>query len=657
MGVLKTSRHKLAAVLPSSTSQDRFFTGLILLGLVVLMTITGALSRIDNLIYDLAQNIQHRPPAQDIVIVAIDEDSLSQLGRWPWSRKTHAQLIERLHHSGAKAIGLDILFSEPQHDEPQADQQLANAMRLAGNVVLPIVIEKVRLNGQLIESPPIPLLRDSAAGIGRVHAELDEDSIARSITLWEGIGQSTWPHFAQAMLKTAGQLPPQLANTPPNLTTSSTLSVARQDQRYVNFTTGKQNTPTLSYAQVLQGQYLPDSFQNKIVLVGSTAAGLGDNISTPISGLRATTPGVEFLANTIESMRSGTLISRTPLWINLLALGALALIPLLWLPYTSAQTGLLLTLTYFFAVLLTCMALPLYLQTWLPMAPGMLAILSAYPLWVLRKLQSATRFLDEELERLQHELQKWHTQKSSQTNSDRIQNRILQIKAATSQLIELEQQQRDVLAFVSHDIRAPIASAAAQAKQALGEQHPIYKQLSKAHNWTQEFLQTSRAQMLDPATFEKLDLIDLTHQVIDEIYPLAQERQQQLQPDLPSEPVWIEGHFDSLSRAITNLISNALKFSPPQSLIRIAVHTAAQKVTISVTDQGPGIAPDDIERIFERFSQIKTPKNQTQHGIGLGLYYVQTVAQKHGAHVSVQSQPGQTTLSIHIPLDPASSFL
>lgn len=650
MGVLKKILHPKTQAMPlRKVIGDRTATGLILLVLTFVLALTGALSRIDNLIYDIAQKLTNRAIPQDVVIVAIDEESLSRIGRWPWSRRTHAQLIERLHNSGATAIGLDILFSEPQQEDPQADMLLANALRQAGNVVLPMVIEKVSLRGQLVENQPIPLLTAAAAAIGRVHAELDTDSIARSITLWEGIGQPVWPHFTQALLVTARQLPPTIQLHAPSVQSDSPTALARYGQRFINFTTAQHHIPTISYAQVIQGQYLPDTFRNKLVLVGTTAAGLADSIPTPISGLREPTAGVEFLANALISMRTQTLITEAPVWLTLLVGCTLAVLPVLWMPYTSALTGLALNNGFLLTSLLVCMALPVFGETWLPMTAAMTSIFSAYPIWALLKLQSTSRFLDNELNRLRQELKKWHQLDTPQSDPDAIQNRILQVQTATTKLLELEQQQRETMAFVSHDIRVPIASAAAQAKHELGEQHPIYRHLAKALLWTENFLHTSRAQALDPASFETLNLIDLIHQVIDELYPLTQEHQQQLDAQLPLDPVWINGHFDSLSRAITNLMSNALKFSPPQSTICITVNIAEQEAVIAISDQGPGIAPEDLMRIFDRFSQIKANSHKTQNGVGLGLYYVQTVANKHKATVKVASQPGQTTISMHIP--------
>ena len=162
---------------------------------------SGLLSRVDNLIFDIGQKLQQSPAPDDVIIVAIDENSLSQLGRWPWPRTTHAKLINRLQQEHAAAIGLDIVFAEA--DAADADQALAAAITQANNVVLPVLLESTRVNGQIIETLPLPSLASAAADLGRVHAALDEDGIACSIYLYEGVGAPSWQHFSQAVLNVA----------------------------------------------------------------------------------------------------------------------------------------------------------------------------------------------------------------------------------------------------------------------------------------------------------------------------------------------------------------------------------------------------------------------------------------------------------------------
>ena len=636
---------------PSLT--DRAATGLWLICITLALCVTGALSRIDHVIYDTAQQNTDRDIPSDVVLVSIDEQSLSSLGRWPWSRRMHAELIDRLHADGAKAIGFDVMFSEPQNEDLAADRLLADAISRAGNVVLPVVIEKVRSNGQLVETLPLPALAKHAT-LGRVHAELDADAIARSITLWEGLDQPVWPHFAQAMLTVANQLPALFSRSAPQVSGLGAVILTKQDQRYINFSTAQRHLPSLSYRQVVRGDFSPDTFRGKLVLVGSTASGMADSLPTPVSGFRQPMPGVEFLANAMISIRSQTLITSAPFWFSTLLACTLALVPMLWLPYTRTRTGLLANLVFALLVLAVVMALPVWWCVWVPMSAGLLGLLCAYPIWSWRKLESASQFLDSELSRLQQELGSDGNAalgtdvKALHNDADPFQRRIDQVRAATAQLQHLDQTQRETLAFVSHDIRVPLASAAAQIKSELGEHHPAHKKMVRALAWTEDFLQTSRAQMLRADGFAELDVIGLLHEVADDIYPLALASSLRVELDLPEEPIWIQANFDTLSRAIANLLSNALKFSPPGGLIRLSAKLTGDQVHIGITDQGPGIAPQDIERLFKRFSRLEPSTSSLQTGVGLGLYFVQTIVHKHGGTVTVASRPGKTTFAMNL---------
>jgi two-component system phosphate regulon sensor histidine kinase PhoR len=109
----------------------------------------------------------------------------------------------------------------------------------------------------------------------------------------------------------------------------------------------------------------------------------------------------------------------------------------------------------------------------------------------------------------------------------------------------------------------------------------------------------------------------------------------QIPQDLPP----ISADPERLERILLNLLSNALKFSPPTSKIIIKARKSGGEITISVTDQGKGITPEDCSRLFKRFFQVKGP--QAPGGTGLGLYISRLLVQAHGGHIWVESKPGE----------------
>ena len=112
--------------------------------------------RWDNLLYDAQLSFWSRSVADDIIIIAIDDESLNELGRWPWPRSTHARLINKLEKESPRAIGLDIIFSEPDANSPLSDVLLARAMRASGKVVLPVFMSQESNNSYPIEALPLP---------------------------------------------------------------------------------------------------------------------------------------------------------------------------------------------------------------------------------------------------------------------------------------------------------------------------------------------------------------------------------------------------------------------------------------------------------------------------------------------------------------------
>ena len=370
----------------------------------LVLVYTNWLYRWDLLIYDWNLAAWMRAPANDIVIVAIDEQSLRELGRWPWSRRLHAGLIRKLGAAGAKAIALDIVFAEPDATDPAADAELADALMENGRVVLPVLNEQNRLGGQLLETLPLPALAMAAAGMGHVDVEMDADGIARSVYLKAGLNSPHWSTLALALLELASDpiarqtLPGQRAVA----ISPSSLYLWRRDYRIlIPFAGPPGHFPRFSYGEVLRDSAALAIFRDKYVLIGLTATGMGDALPTPVSGLAQPMSGVEFNANVLDALRRGLTIEPLPLSWSLPLTGVLVWLPLAlyaicpprWtLPL--AGLALLLTLTSSFALLHGA-------HLWFPPAAALLVQGLSYPLWSWQRLRHVMRLLFEQEERAQ----------------------------------------------------------------------------------------------------------------------------------------------------------------------------------------------------------------------------------------------------------------
>jgi CHASE2 domain-containing sensor protein len=632
---------------------DYVSTALILQLLVVLIYTTGLLSRVDNLIYDIGQKLQHQKAPADVIIVAIDENSLSQLGRWPWSRKTHADLIHRLKAEGATAIGLDIIFSEADSFDVGADEALSKSIQEANNVVLPVLLESTRVNGQIIETLPLPDLANNAADLGRVHAVLDEDGIARSIYMYEGVGAPVWQHFSQAILNVAQHQKSKNKFSESSKTVEKSMfTLVREDQRKINFLGPPGHFATISYAQVLNGEFAKNLFKDKIVLVGATASGMNDLLSTPVSGLGQPMSGVEGHANVLQSIRENKLIKPILPVYSMLILLAIVLLPLVWMPKLPALTSLISTLLFFVLVAFIATILPKAFGIWIPPSAALLPILLSYPIWSWRKLEAARKFLDYELSYLKQNLIELPATKKI-NNYDSFDARIEQVRAAGEQLKFLQNDRKELLAFISHDLRAPIANAMMILEENHTLEHRLHASLLQAHNLAEDFLQASRAEMIDSTKFKEIDFAGLTHQAVDDAYESALKKNITLERDIVNGLVWVHGNFGLLQRAVLNLILNAVKFAPERSIVKIKLSFLNKQAVVSVINSGPGIPVDEQLFLFKRFSRISANQSGAE-GTGLGLYFVSTVAEKHHGHADVESDIDKDTcFNLRLPV---SSF-
>ncbi len=380
---------------------ERILLAALVVGLALLLTYGDWLWRWDRVFYDAQLRLWRRPPPDDIVIVAIDEATLRQFGRWPWSRAIHAELLTRLEQEAPKAIAFDVIFAEPDLQRQADDASFVAAVSNSGRVVLPVLMEQPRQDGQPIETLPFPALAGAAAAMGHIHVELDPDGIARALYLYEGVGGPHWPHLGLATMKIGGESSSaeQRASVPRE-TLDSPLLWVRSHALLIPFAGPPGHFRHISYSQVLDGNFSPGTFRDKYVLIGTTAAGLGDALPTPFSGFSHSMSGVEINANILDSLRRGLVIS--PLnkpWTMLLG-GLLALLPLLAFPRLAPRNNLLITGALLVLTLAVSTGLLVTLHLWFSPTPALLAITLSYPLWSWRRLESAMRYLGQELDQM-----------------------------------------------------------------------------------------------------------------------------------------------------------------------------------------------------------------------------------------------------------------
>lgn len=361
--------------------QSMVWRALLLLAIVWLLSFSETLQRLDWAFYDTYISLQKTVPDKEIAIVAIDERSLQAFGHWPWSREIHAELINRLAQTGNNIILLDVLFAEPESQNPLADTLLAAAIATHGSVVLPVVPAADPVAQQTYAIEPLAAFRLSAA-LGHADVELDRDGVARRVFLYAGINAPQWPTIGLVLLHKILHRGEYSAS---HLITESPKSIGRwvrSQETLIPYIGPPGTFQQFSYAQVFYDTSLLKQLENKVILVGVTANGLGSRFATPISsGDHQPMSGVEWHANVFEMLRHGRMIYPV-------SATAASLVSVAWV-LAMLILAVLLSRVFSSPLLLVMLASSLavagvvlgWLQVWIPPAAALLGILAIYPLW------------------------------------------------------------------------------------------------------------------------------------------------------------------------------------------------------------------------------------------------------------------------------------
>lgn len=383
-----------------------FFFAVALLAITFVSIYSDWLQRADLLVYDTHHRFWSREAPDDVVIVAVDEYSLSQMGRWPWGRRVHAELIDKLNSVGVKAIVMDIIFAEPDAYDPEGDGLLIQSVQRNNNVVLPVLFEQRYVGGQLIETLPLPGLINGAHALGHAHVELDADGITRGAYLKEGVGDAYWQHLSLSLLGLLGlkaDIPFVINTTAGNEAIPNPNMLLRDHYVMTPYAGPPGHFNTISYARLMNEPELLTGLKNKIVFVGATATGLGDLLPTPVSALHHPMAGVEINANVFDAVRQGIIIQPVSLKTHLLVGALIVLLPVLLFPRLSPRNALLMSGGLILGTMMMTSVLLIQSSLWFPPAAVLMVLILAYPLWSWQRLEYANQFLSQELKRLQEE--------------------------------------------------------------------------------------------------------------------------------------------------------------------------------------------------------------------------------------------------------------
>ena len=218
----------------------------------------------------------------------------------------------------------------------------------------------------------------------------------------------------------------------------------------------------------------------------------------------------------------------------------------------------------------------------------------------------------------------------------------------------------DFVANLSHELKTPIGGIAALADTMMGETDPqvierltsrIVDEAYRLSRIVDDLLDLSRIEFGGAQDWEPVVVDEVVNEVVARLQPEAMRAGVKLEVKL-ADPVRVLGDRMQLVSALENLVTNAVKYSDDGKKVLVEVRTTPEFVSISVVDQGIGIAAKDHQRIFERFYRVDRARSRTTGGSGLGLSIVRHVVSNHGGTVSVVSEEGRgSTFTMTFPRD------
>jgi signal transduction histidine kinase len=229
-----------------------------------------------------------------------------------------------------------------------------------------------------------------------------------------------------------------------------------------------------------------------------------------------------------------------------------------------------------------------------------------------------------------------------------------ELNEANAKLRELAEMKEEFLALTTHDLRSPLTVISGVisffTSGRLGKLSPEQQNMVAMMERNAQSLIELVNDLLDASKLESgtlrldvasIDLGGLIDEIRETMEPLAREKgitlEEEIAPDLPP----VEADRPKLRRILVNLLSNAVKFTGKGGTVTLKAETLGEEVRLSVSDTGVGIAPEDVERLFDKYEQARSRATRGEKGTGLGLYITKQLVELHGGEIKVESEVGR----------------
>ncbi|HEX7676142.1 MAG TPA: ATP-binding protein [Bdellovibrio sp.] len=512
-----------------------------------------------------------------------------------WNQKIWTELLSRLLKQNPKSIGVVLYFG----DNIGTVRLNPTEQALFDD---PRIVWASTTNSLERVLTPVFANRDKT-NLGNNELRRDEDGIVRRVFP----SRADMPHLIEKI--TGKTFPTTLAGLPINYRGSSKVFAQ------------------YSLSEILYDELPANTFTNKIILIGAETSS-APVYSTPMGTLSRT----EILAHATDTVLGNKWIKRLPFWYY-----AIGFAVLMWVAVfiiTTYPQSVALFFLVWIATLLAALSAWVFdsFYFWSPaFSPAVLLAAT----WTIFIGYQATKI----------EKQNFALQQEQQY------------------LAELEQLKNNFVSLISHDLKTPIAKIQAivdrlmvhHQEAELGQDLRSLRAFSDELNrYIQSILKVLRVESRDfKVNMDVADINEVIEEALQQLRPLAREKSIQIHTSL--EPMF-SLEFDStlIKEVVINLVENAIKYTPAGGNIEVVSHELEDSVHVLVKDTGEGIKPEDMDRVWGKFTRGSDQDLRTK-GTGLGLYLVKYFIELHGGKITMESKVGQgTTVTFTLPLESAT---
>jgi signal transduction histidine kinase len=222
------------------------------------------------------------------------------------------------------------------------------------------------------------------------------------------------------------------------------------------------------------------------------------------------------------------------------------------------------------------------------------------------------------------------------------------LRQRAKELVEADERKNQFLAMLAHELRNPMAPIRNAAKIVKSRGVPesqlqwagnlIERQVQQAMQLVDDLLDVTRlSRGKVKLQRERIPLAPVVAQAVESSRPLIEARQHQLQVVIPEEPIWLEADPTRLTQVLVNLLNNSAKYTDKGGCISLTIQASQSQAVIKVKDNGIGMVPEMLPRIFDMFAQAQRALNHSQGGLGIGLSLVKSLVEMHGGTVTAFS--------------------